>query len=201
MKGVISSANRMIDAMITTNDFKTGLTIEYDGGIYQVIEFQHVKPGKGSAFVRSKLRNLRTNAVIDKTFNSGLKIETAMIEKNPMQYLYKNVETHVFMNNDTYEQLELHESQLEGKLEFMYEGMEIKIISYEKEILGIELPDKVVLEVIETPGGARGNTASNATKEALTDTGLKLSVPLFINQGDKIVVSTETGKYDTRFKE
>jgi elongation factor P len=191
----------MIVTMITTNDFKTGLTINYEGDIYQVIEFQHVKPGKGAAFVRSKLRNLRTNAVIDKTFNSGLKIETAMIEKNPMQYLYKNGETHVFMNNETYEQLELHESQLEGKLEFIYEGMEIKIISYEKEILGIELPDKVVLEIVETPGGARGNTASNATKEALTNTGLRLSVPLFINEGDKVVVSTETGKYDTRYKE
>lgn len=187
--------------MITTNDFKTGLTIKYEGDIYQVIEFQHVKPGKGSAFVRSKLRNLRTNSVIDKTFNSGLKIETAMIEKNPMQYLYSSGETHVFMNNDTYEQLELHESILEGKLEFIQEGMEIKIISYEKEILGIELPDKVTLEIVSTPGGVRGNTASNATKEALTNTGLKLSVPLFINEGDKIVVSTETGKYDTRSKE
>lgn len=187
--------------MITTNNFKTGLTIEYEGDIYQVIEFQHVKPGKGSAFVRSKLRNLRTNAVIDKTFNSGLKIETAMIEKNPMSFLYQNNDTYVFMNNETYEQLELHRSQLEGKLEYLLEGMEITIISYEKEILGIELPDKVVLEVVETPGGARGNTASNATKEATTNTGLKLSVPLFINQGDKIVVSTETGQYDTRYKE
>lgn len=187
--------------MITTNNFKTGLTIQYDGSIFQVIEFQHVKPGKGSAFVRSKLRNLRTGAVIDKTFNSGLKIETAMIEKNPMSYLYQNGETHVFMNNDTYEQLELHESQLEGKLQFLLEGMEIIIISYEQEILGIELPDKVVLEISDTPGGARGNTASNATKEATTSTGLKLSVPLFINVGDKVVVSTETGQYDTRYKE
>jgi len=187
--------------MITTNNFKTGVTIKYEGDIYQVIEFQHVKPGKGSAFVRTKLRNLRTNSVIDKTFNSGLKIETAMIEKNPMSYLYQSGETYVFMNNETYEQLELHESQLAGKLPFLLEGMEITIISFEQEILGIELPDKVVLEIVETAGGARGNTASNATKEAKTNTGLTLSVPLFINVGDKIVVSTETGQYDTRYKE
>jgi len=187
--------------MITTNNLKTGLTIQYEGDIYQVIEFQHVKPGKGSAFVRTKLRNLRSGAVIDKTFNSGLKIETAMIERNPMQYLYQNGETHVFMNNETYEQLELHKSQLGDKLQFITEGMEIKVISFEKEILGIELPDKVVLEVVRTPGGAKGNTASNATKEATTNTGLNLSVPLFINEGDKIVVSTETGQYDTRYKE
>ncbi len=187
--------------MITTNDFKTGVTIQYEGDLYSVIEFQHVKPGKGAAFVRTKLRNLRTNSVIDKTFNSGIKMETAMIEKNPMQYLYQNGEMHVFMNNETYEQIEIHKNQLEGKLEFITEGMEIKIINFDKEILGIELPDKVVLEVVDTPGGARGNTASNATKEATTNTGLRLSVPLFINEGDKIVVSTDTGKYDTRYKE
>lgn len=187
--------------MISTNDFKTGVTIQYEGDIYQVIEFQHVKPGKGAAFVRTKLRNLRTNSVIDKTFNSGIKMETAMIEKNPMQYLYQSGEVHVFMNNETYEQLELHQGQLEGKLEFITEGMDIKIITFENEILGIELPDKVVLEIVETAGGAKGNTASNATKEALTNTGLRLSVPLFINEGDKIVVSTETGRYDTRYKE
>jgi elongation factor P len=186
--------------MITTNDFKTGVTIEYEGSIYSVIEFQHVKPGKGSAFVRTKLRDLRTGAVIDKTFNSGLKMETAMIDKSIMQYLYKNGETHVFMNNDTYEQIELHETRLEQELPFLVEGMNITIISYGQEILGIELPEKVVLEVIETAGGAKGNTTSNATKEALTNTGLRLSVPLFINEGEKIVVSTATGKYDTRAK-
>ena len=186
--------------MITTNEFKTGITIEFEGSIYQVIEFQHVKPGKGSAFVRTKLRDLRTGSVIDKTFNAGIKVETAMIDKSEMQYLYKNGETHVFMNMETYEQIELHESRLELELNYLSEGMTIIIISYGTEILGIELPEKVVLEVIETAGGAKGNTTSNATKEALTNTGLRLSVPLFINEGDKIVVSTATGKYDTRAK-
>ena len=187
--------------MVSTNDFKTGLTIEYEGNIYQVIEFQHVKPGKGSAFVRTKLRNLRTNSVIDKTFNAGINVEQAMIDKSIMQFLYKMDETYVFMNNDTYEQIEIHQSMLEQEQYYLIEGMNINIISYGDEILGIELPDKVVLEVVETAGGAKGNTASNATKEALTNTGLRLSVPLFVNNGDKIVVSTATGKYDTRAKE
>ena len=186
--------------MITTNDFKTGITIIYEDTLYQVIEFQHVKPGKGGAFVRSKLRDLRSGAVIDKTFNAGIKVETAMIDKSEMQYLYKSGETHVFMNMESYEQIELHESKLQSELYYLVEGMTIIIISYGHEILGIELPDKVVLEVVETAGGAKGNTTSNSTKEALTNTGLRLSVPLFINEGEKIVVSTATGKYDTRAK-
>ncbi len=186
--------------MISTSDFKTGLTLEYDGNIYQILNFQHVKPGKGSAFVRTKLRNLRTKSVIDITFNSGEKFELAQIDKNQMQYLYNADDVYVFMNNETYEQIELYKSNLENEIYYLTEGMNINIISYGSEILGIELPDKVILEVAETPGGAKGNTASNATKEALTNTGLRLSVPLFINIGDKIVVSTATGKYDTRAK-
>lgn len=186
--------------MVNTNDFKTGMTIEYEGNIYSVIEFQHVKPGKGGAFVRTRLRNLRTGAVIDKTFNAGVNIDQAQIDKNQMQYLYANGDTHVFMNNDTFEQIEIHKSQIENELYYLTEGMVINIISYEHEILGLELPDKVTLEVVETAGGAKGNTASNATKEALTNTGLRLLVPLFIQTGEKIVVSTSTGKYDTRAK-
>ncbi len=186
--------------MVSTNDFKTGMTIEYEGNIYSVIEFQHVKPGKGGAFVRTKLRNLRTGSVIDKTFNAGINMSQAQIDKSQMQYLYASDETHVFMNNDTYEQIEIHKSMIENELLYLTEGININIISYEHEILGLELPDKVVLEVIETAGGAKGNTASNATKEAITNTGLKLLVPLFIQTGEKIVVSTTTGKYDTRAK-
>jgi len=143
---------------------------------------------------------LRTKSVIDITFNSGEKFELAQIDKNQMQYLYNADDVYVFMNNETYEQIELYKSNLENEIYYLTEGMNINIISYGSEILGIELPDKVILEVAETPGGAKGNTASNATKEALTNTGLRLSVPLFINIGDKIVVSTATGKYDTRAK-
>ncbi|MBN2503717.1 MAG: elongation factor P [Bacilli bacterium] len=186
--------------MISTNDFKTGLTIEYEGNIFSIIEFQHVKPGKGAAFVRTRLRNLRTGAVIDKTFNAGINVNQAQIDKSQMQYLYANGDTHVFMNNETFEQIEIHQSMIENELLYLTEGMTINIIVYESEILGLELPDKVVLEVVETPGGARGNTASNATKEALTNTGLRLLVPLFIETGEKIIVSTSTGKYDTRAK-
>lgn len=186
--------------MISTSDFKTGLTLEHDGNIYQIIDFQHVKPGKGSAFVRTKLRNLRAKSVIDITFNSGEKFNQAQIDKNIMSFLYRDGETYVFMNNETYEQIELHESSIESQIFYLLEGMNVNIQSYGDEILGVELPDKVTLEIVETPGGAKGNTASNATKEALTNTGLRLSVPLFINEGDKIVVSTATGKYDTRAK-
>ncbi|MBU1145134.1 MAG: elongation factor P [Firmicutes bacterium] len=186
--------------MISTNDFKTGLTIEYEGNIYSVIEFQHVKPGKGSAFVRTKLRNLRTNSVIDKTFNAGLSMNQANIDKSAMQYLYASSDVHVFMNTDTYEQIELNASQIENELNYLSEGMVINVISYEHEILGLEIPDKVTLEIVETAGGARGNTTSNATKEAMTNTGLRLLVPLFVQTGDKVIVSTATGKYDTRAK-
>ncbi len=186
--------------MISTSDFKTGLTLEYDGNIYQILDFQHVKPGKGSAFVRTKFRNLRANSVIDITFNSGEKFEPAIIDKSEMQYLYSADDVYVFMNMETYEQIEMHKSNLENELYYLTEAMNINIISFGTEILGIELPDKVTLEIVETAGGARGNTASNATKEALTNTGLRLSVPLFVNEGDKIVVSTATGKYDTRAK-
>jgi elongation factor P len=186
--------------MVSTNDFKTGITIEYEGNIYQVIEFQHVKPGKGGAFVRTKLRNLRTKAVIDKTFNAGINVNTAQIEKSQMQYLYASGDTHVFMNNDTYEQLEIDKSLIEYELNFLTEGIIINVITYEHELLGVELPDKVVLEIVETAGGAKGNTASNAQKEALTNTGFKLLVPLFLENGEKIWVSTSTGKYDSRAK-
>ncbi|XMB72359.1 elongation factor P [Mycoplasmatota bacterium WC30] len=186
--------------MISTSDFKTGLTLEYDKNIYSIIDFQHVKPGKGSAFVRTKLRNLRANSVIDITFNSGEKFNLAQIDKSIMQFLYMADDVYVFMNNETYDQIELHVSNLKNEVNYLSEGMNINIISYGDEILGLELPDKVVLEIVETAGGVKGNTTSNSTKEALTNTGYRLSVPLFVNEGDKIVVSTATGKYDTRVR-
>lgn len=186
--------------MVSTNDFKTGLTIEFEGNIYQVIEFQHVKPGKGGAFVRSRLRNLRTGSIIDKTFNAGINLNTATIDKNAMQYLYQSGDVNVFMNMDTFEQIELSNAQIQNELYYLTEGMTINIISYENEILGLELPDKVTLEIVETAGGAKGNTTSNSTKEAMTNTGLRLLVPLFVETGEKVIVSTSTGKYDTRAK-
>ena len=184
--------------MITTNDFKTGQTIQHEGNLFVVLEFQHVKPGKGSAFVRSKLRNLRTGAVTEKTWRAGEKVQTAMIEKNKMQYLYADGDVHVFMNNESYEQLELRTEQIQEQLNFLKEQMDVNIIDFEGEILGVDLPEKVTLRVADTVPGVRGNTVTNATKDAILETGYKLQVPLFIENDDEIIVNTQTGKYSTK---
>jgi elongation factor P len=184
--------------MITTNEFKNGISIVSDGNLYTVMEFQHVKPGKGSAFVRSKLRNLRTNAVIDKTWRAGEKVEPAHIDKNKMSYIYSSGTAYVFMNNETYEQIEIPTAQLEYQMNFLIENMEVNVISYQGEILGVDLPEKVTLEVTVADPAVKGNTSTGATKDAEVETGFTLQVPLFINPGDKIVINTNTGKYDTR---
>ncbi|MCK9235450.1 MAG: elongation factor P [Acholeplasmataceae bacterium] len=187
--------------MVSTNEFKTGMTIAFEGNIYQIIEFLHVKPGKGSAFVRSKLRNLRTGAVIDHTFNAGTKVERAQIDKVGMQYLYANGEQHVFMNSETYEQIEINAAQIEHELQFIYEGMMVEVNFYNhEEILGLSIPEKVALEVIETVPGVRGDTKTNALKDAIVQTGLLVKVPLFIEQGEKIIVNTNDGLYVSREK-
>jgi len=184
--------------MISTNNFKNGITIQHDGNLYTIMEFQHVKPGKGPAFVRSKLRNLRTQGILDKTWRAGEKVAPAHIDKDKMSYLYAMGETHVFMNNDTYEQIEINEKSITHQLNFIIEGMEVNVISFEGEILGVDIPEKVTLEVTHADPAVKGNTATTATKDAILQTGFKLQVPLFVNQGDKIVINTSTGKYDTR---
>ncbi len=184
--------------MTSSNDFKTGMTIQSDGHLWVILEFLHVKPGKGSAFVRSKLRNLRTGAVLEKTWRAGEKVQTAHIDKSKMSYLYAMGETHVFMNNETYEQVEIQQDSIEYQLNFIIEGMEVNVISFEGEILGVDIPEKVTLTVTEADPAVKGNTATNATKDCVVETGFKLQVPLFVNQGDKIVINTSTGKYDTR---
>jgi len=184
--------------MITSNDFKTGLTIKNEDNIYQIIEFQHVKPGKGSAFVRSKLRNLRSGAIVEKTWRAGEKVETAMIDKQPMQYIYADGNMYVFMNTQSYEQIEIPENQIKHEVNFLKEGMDVNVIQFESEILGVDLPEKVTLEVTETVPGVKGNTVTNATKDAVLETGYKLQVPLFINEGDHVVINTSTGKYSTK---
>ena len=187
--------------MISTNEFKTGQTILHEGNIYQVIEFMHVKPGKGAAFVRSKLRNLRTGAVIDYTFNAGTKVERAQIDKNNMQYLYASGDQHVFMNTETYEQIEIPEIQIKNELNYIYESMEVSVMFYNnQEILGVSLPDKVVLTVTETVPGVKGDTKTNAMKDAIMQTGLLVKVPMFIEEGEKIIVSTYDGSYVSRDK-
>lgn len=179
--------------MITTNDFKTGLTIQDNGNLYRVVEFQHVKPGKGSAFVRSKLKNLRTGALLDKTWRAGEKVETAHIENRDMQYLYADGDTHVFMDNETYEQTEIPANQIQDELKFMLENMEVKIITFGAEVLGVELPKTVELVVKETEPGIKGDTASGGSKPATMETGVVINVPFFVNAGDKLVINTSNG--------
>lgn len=185
--------------MIDTSDFKTGLTILYNGNIYQIMDFQHVKPGKGQAFVKTKLKNLRTGSNIDYSFNAGEKLEQALIEKRKHQYLYGG-ETFCFMDLDTYDQVEIPAERLEWESKFLLEGMTVEIVFYGTEILGVNLPEKLALEVTESSPAVAGNTATNALKEVTLETGLKVKVPMFINQGDKIVVTTWDGKYSERAK-
>jgi elongation factor P len=184
--------------MVSSNNFKTGMTIEYKGDIFQILEFQHVKPGKGAAFVRSRLKNLRTGAIIDYTFKSDERMPTAMIDKRDMQYSYSSGEYLVLMDTETWEQLEIPQEKMTNELNYIKEGDVVTVIMYQKEILGIQLPDKVTLEVVQTPPGVRGDTAANATKEATLETGLVIQVPLFVNEGDKVIVSTIDGKYNSR---
>jgi elongation factor P len=184
--------------MISVNDFRTGLTIEVDNGIWQVIEFQHVKPGKGAAFVRSKLRNLRTGAIQEKTFRAGEKVSKAHIENRKMQYLYASGDNHVFMDNETYEQIELSSAQIERELKFLKENMEVYIMMFQGETIGVELPNTVVLEVTDTEPGIKGDTASGGSKPATLETGLVVQVPFFVNPGDKLIINTTDGTYVSR---
>ena len=183
---------------ININDIKNGMTIIMDGNLSQIIEFQHVKPGKGPAFVRIKLKNLRTGAIVEDTYNTNLKVEKAHIDKMPMQYLYQDGNRYVFMNSQTYDQIEIPEEKLENEKKFLKEGMEITIDFYEGEIIGITLPEKIEFEVIETEPAVKGNTTNNAMKDATIETGFTVKVPLFINQGEKIIISTKDGKYSSR---
>lgn len=184
--------------MISTSDFKTGVTFQYEDQLWIILEFQHVKPGKGAAFVRTRIRNLRTKAVVDKTFRAGEKMEKAQIDKESMVYSYSMGDTFVFMNNETYEQLELDKSKLPDVVDFLIEGMDVQVTMFDQEILGITVPEKVILEVTVADPAVKGNTAQSATKQAVVETGYSLQVPLFVEVGDKIVVNTTTGKYDTR---
>ncbi len=186
--------------MITCSDLRTGMTIEHNDSIFSVLDYQHVKSARSAAFVRLKLRNLRTGSVVDLTVNSSEKFKPAHIEKQSMQYLYNSGTFYVFMNNDTFEQIEIPLEQLENEANFIYEGLEVKVVMYETEILGIELPDKVVLEIIECEPAVKGDTAQNATKNAVLQTGLSVQVPLFIENGEQVIISTADGKYVSRAK-
>lgn len=184
--------------MVNVNDFKTGMSIKYEGNIYSVVDYQHVKPGKGAAFVKAKLKNLRTGSIIEITFNSSVKVELAHIEKRDMQFLYSQGDTYYFMNMETYDQIEVKESQLGDDKKYLKENLVLNIVSYEGEILGLQLPDKIEMVVMKTEPGVKGNTTNNAMKDAVLETGMTVKVPLFINEGETIIVSTKDGKYQSR---
>lgn len=183
---------------ININDIKNGMTIIMDGNLCTIQEFQHVKPGKGPAFVRIKLKNLRTGSTTEDTYNTNIKIQKAHIDKTEVQYLYNSGDTYTFMNNETYEQIEVPAKVLADNIKFIKEGLTINLDIYEGEIIGITLPEKVEYEVIETEPAVKGNTTNNANKDAKIETGYVVKVPLFINQGEKIIVSTKDGKYSGR---
>ena len=184
--------------MISTNDLKNGITIEVDGAIFVVLNTEHVKPGKGAAIVKAKLKNLRTGAIYEQTFNAGIKVATARIEKQLMQYLYTMSDVYYFMNMDSYEQLELSKETVGAGAKFLKENLEVYITMFEGEVLGIDLPDKVELVVTHTEPAVKGNTTNNALKDAEVETGMNVRVPLFIEEGETIIVSTADGKYVSR---
>jgi elongation factor P len=183
---------------ITTNDLKNGITLELDNGLFQVVEFQHVKPGKGGAFVRTKLRNLRNHAVIEKTFNAGIRVEQAIVERADMQFLYRDGDDYVFMDTQSYDQISVAPKALGEAADYMIESMMAQISTYNGEIIGVEIAASVELTVTETDPGLQGDRVSGARKPATLETGKQLQVPLFINIGDKIKVDTRTGEYMTR---
>lgn len=184
--------------MVSAGDFKNGLTIEYEGGIYQIIDFQHVKPGKGAAFVRTKMKNIINGGIIEKTFRPSEKVENAIIDRNDMQYLYTDGDFYHFMNTETYEQIALTDEQIGDALQFVKENEMVKICSHNGNVFSVEAPISVELEVTETEPGIKGDTAQGATKPCTVETGATVYVPLFINQGDIIKIDTRTGNYVSR---
>lgn len=184
--------------MISAGDFRNGVTFEMDGQVVQVVEFQHVKPGKGAAFVRTKFKNVMTGAVVERSFNPTAKFPTAFVERKTMQYSYNDGELYYFMDMETYEQIPINASILGDNFKFVKEEMECTVLSYKGKVFGVEPPFFVELEVTKTDPGFKGDTATNATKPATVETGAEIKVPLFIEEGDKIKIDTRTGEYMER---
>lgn len=187
--------------MVSAGDFRNGVTFEMDGQVLQIVEFQHVKPGKGSAFVRTKLKNVITGAVVERTFNPTDRFPTAYIERRDMEYLYTDGELYTFMDSETYDQIEISKDQLSDSFKFVKENMIVKILSYKGKVFDMEPPLFVDLVVTETDPGFKGDTATNTLKPATLETGAVVKVPLFIDQGEKIRIDTRTGEYLERSKE
>lgn len=184
--------------MISTNDFHTGLTIELDGDIFTVVEFQHVKPGKGSAFVRSKLKNLRTGATTERTFRAGEKVARAHMERRQVEYLYRADEQFHVMDLESYEQFALSDEQMGENARFLKENEKLNVVMHNEKVVGIEMPYTVELKVVETEAGVKGDTASGGSKPATLETGLVVQVPFFINAGDVLKIDTRSGEYIER---
>lgn len=184
--------------MISAGEFRNGVTFELDGNVYQVIEFQHVKPGKGAAFVRTKIRNVISGGVVERTFSPTDKMPKAHIERKDMEYLYNDGDLYYFMDPETYEQIPIGIDKLGDALKFVKENMQVKILSFKGNIFGVEPPNFVELVVTDTEPGFAGNTAQGATKPATLETGAQVQVPLFINQGETIRIDTRTGEYMSR---
>ena len=184
--------------MVTAGDFRNGITFEMDGNVYSIVEFQHVKPGKGAAFVRTKIRNVISGGVTERTFNPNDKYPTAYIERKDMEYLYNDGDLYYFMDAETYEQLPISPSILDDNFKFVKENMICKVLSYKGNVFGVEPPNFVELQVTQTDPGFKGDTATNATKPATLETGAEIKVPLFIDEGEMIRIDTRTGEYMER---
>ena len=181
--------------MISSNDFRTGTSIEQDGSVWRVVEFLHVKPGKGSAFVRTKLKNVQTGGVVEKTFRAGEMVPQAVLEKSAMQHTYKDGEDFVFMDMETYEEARLSAEQIGARVKYLKDGMEVNVLTWNDRVLEVELPNSVTLEVTQTDPGVKGDTATGGTKPATVETGAQVMVPLFISIGEKIKIDTRNDSY------
>ena len=181
--------------MVSAGEFRNGVTFDMDGNVYQIIEFQHVKPGKGAAFVRTKIKNVISGAVVERTFNPTEKFPTAFVERREMQYLYNDGELYYFMDKESYEQIPINASTLGDNFKFVKENMDVKILSYKGNVFGVEPPFFVELQVTKTDPGFKGDTATNATKPATLETGAVVQVPLFIDNGEVVKIDTRTGEY------
>ena len=181
--------------MISAGDFRNGVTFEEEGQVLQVVEFQHVKPGKGAAFVRTKTKNVITGAVVEKSYNPTAKFPTAFVERKDMEYSYNDGDLYYFMDQETYELVPINKTELSDKFKFVKENMVCRVLSYKGKVFGVEPPNFVELEVTQTDPGFKGDTATNATKPATLETGAEVKVPLFIDEGEVIQIDTRTGEY------
>ena len=184
--------------MVNVNDIKNGMTVEDEGNIFQVVEFSHVKPGKGAALVKMKLRNLRTGAIVEKTYNSSVKLAKANVQRKPMQYLYQAGDSYSFMDMNTYEQVELSKEQIGDDVKYLKENLSVDLIYFGDELIGVNLPEKIDYVITATENAVKGNTSSGAQKDATLENGMVIKVPLFISEGESVLVSTKDGKYVSR---